>query len=166
MSQEIGQPLLFPLLSRWGESVVRIYGEGFVKHRLKKHLGGDRFLFSHGGTSALRVFWFIDREGRIRRVEPKAYRRAWARPLAAAKVIDLVLVELEIQRGTQILVSELVQELTNMKSPPGFPTGRQLRAFLSKRSQSALFDASMFREFWEKHGPPLSEEEWKRQIPP
>lgn len=142
-----------------------VYGRGFAKYTVARSLGGNRYVFRHGATPGVMVHWIIDREGCFRRVKTIGYRRTWARALARARVADLVLIEVEIEPGAHVSAAELLKELHDLKAPASFATARHLRSFLKEKEPAEPFDESMFRQFWEKHGPRLEEEEWRRQIP-
>lgn len=158
------EPLLLPLLAASGNRIICTYDiSTFIKVQVRCHLSSNRFLFSSGSNERLHMSFFIDREGRFRRVTTIGFRREWLRPLGW--LVDFVLREVEIEPGRILTVGELLRIVSPSKSPPGFPTAGHLKGFLRKKPSDALFDAKMFREFWDLHCPKLSDKEWCEEYP-
>jgi hypothetical protein len=122
----------------------------------------SRYLVRDASNPRLQVLWIIDREGFFRQIERIQVHRAFLRKLAW--LWDFTLAESEIEPGKQLPVGELLIRIESAKSPPGFPTAGQLKGYLRKQPPDRIFDTVMFREFWDKVGPPLKPHEWEESI--
>lgn len=157
-------PLKYPWLASSGNGIVASGDMRlFVQLTFNRWLRGNRYLLKHGGNERVRMDFLIDREGQMRRVLTRGFRREGLRPLSW--LVDLVLREVEIEPGQSWTVGEVLKTVTPYKSPPGFPTAGHLKGYLRKKPSEALFDARMFRDFWNKHCPEIPESAWTQEYP-
>ncbi len=157
------QRIAFPALYTSGNVLIKTNRDDFIKYCVKRYYVENRYLIKNNANEKLRISWLIDRNGLFREVEIIRYHNWWA--MHIIHLIDIVTSECELTAGRSLTVSELLEKLSSLKAPSGFQTAKHLRGYLRRQSPDRVFDATMFREFWDKHGFRLEPEEWLAEYP-
>ena len=157
-----GVSLKFPILEQKGSTLLCVTKKDFLCFNLKASLGDNQYLLRRGSSPRRQIIWIVDREGCFRKIKIlDIYRK----PLKFLTFFhDFTLAKCEIEPGKQLPVGELLMRIDSAKSPPGFPTAGHLKGYLRKKPPDRIFDAVMFREFWDKFCPRLKPHEWEESI--
>lgn len=97
----------------------------------------------------------------MRQAEPLAVRHVWLRPVSA--LYDFTLAEYDLHNGVSIANEKLIEITSKLSDTPS--RSDQLCRFLRERASQEVFDHAHKREFWSRSGYPVSEEEWREQVP-
>lgn len=161
VDKQSNSPILFPCMFVIGDTLLPVTRDELLKFYIKKHLGGNIYLLRRAGAKRKPIF-VLDRSGKIRSFRLVRKRRqlfAWLSP-----VVDFVLGEYELTEGQPITCGELLDKLKGMKERH-VSSAPVLRRFIKRQEQSQIFDAALFKEFWDKNCQKLSKEEWQQQYP-
>jgi hypothetical protein len=145
MSDE--RQMCFPLLVAMGGVLLKTTKREFIRYDLSDYFGGILVLKNASNPKTERHF-ILTSDGRFWRIERIGTKRGFLRWLAP--VWDFTLAECRLEHGQQLTTDELLKHVEPLKSPSGFPTASHLKGFLRKRL-GQVFDAAMFKEFWQKH---------------
>jgi hypothetical protein len=154
--------IAFPCLVIVGNVLLETTREEFKKFDYRGRTETGNILLSHGATARLMVNGVIEGNGRFRDITVVRRHREWLRGLAWLH--DLVLAECEISKGQELTVSQLLEKVAHLKASTPFQTAGHLRGYLRRQPQDRVFDASMFREFWDRHSRKLKPEQWTEQV--
>ncbi len=153
--------ILFPCMFAVGDVLLCGTRHELLKFYVKTHLHDNTYLIRRSGGKR-KPFFVLERNGKLRLLQLKKQRRqmlTWLVP-----IWDFVLGEYELTRGMPITCSELSEKIKSLNNKH-LSDGPALRRFLNKQEKDRVFDATLFKEFWEKNCQKLSEEQWQEQYP-
>src|SRR4029453_17425258 len=122
------QPILFPCLLGHGFVLLPGSKTDTMKYWVRRYLGGDRYLFSHGMNERFRPRFLIDRTGAYRAIQVTALHRRWLGFMAW--FWDFTLSECEIGPPERLDCSHLRKKLSGVKWDWHFQDAVQLQRFL------------------------------------